>query len=160
MVRRLWPFWQHLSALFLSHFPVSLILSNIPDCKGIKPVNPKGNQSCIFIGRIDTEAETPILWPTVVKNGLIGKGPDAGKDWRQEEKGETEGEMVGWHQQLSRNEFEQAPGSWWWTGKPGVLQSMGSERVRHNWATELNELNENIPDTPCPLDRSCSLGQL
>ena len=65
------------------------------DCKEIKPVNPKGNQPRIFIGRTDAEAETPILWPPNVKSGLIGKGPDAGKDKRQEEKGTTEDEIVG-----------------------------------------------------------------
>ena len=64
------------------------------DCKEIKPVNPKENQSWIFIGRTDAEAETPILWPPDVKNWLIGKDPDAGQDWRQEEKGTTEGEMA------------------------------------------------------------------
>ena len=67
------------------------------DCKEIKPVHPKGNQSWIFFGRTDAEAETPILWPPNVKNWLIGKDPDAGKDWGQEEKGMTEDEMVGWH---------------------------------------------------------------
>ena len=70
------------------------------DCKEIQPVHPKGNQSWIFIGRPDTEAETPIVWPPDVKNWLIGKDPDAGKDWRQEEKGMTEDEMVGWHHWL------------------------------------------------------------
>ena len=79
------------------------------DCK-IKPVNPKRNQSWIFIERTDAEAETPILWPPDVKNWLVGKDPDAGKDWRQEEKGTTEDEMVGWHHRLSGHEFEQAPG--------------------------------------------------
>ena len=78
--------------------------------KEIKPVNPKGNQSWIFIGRIDAEAETPILWPPVAKNWFTGKDPDAGKDWRQEEKGMTEDEMVGWHYQLDGHEFEQALG--------------------------------------------------
>ena len=67
------------------------------DCKEIKPVNPKGNQSWIFIGRTDIEVEAPILWPPDGKNWLTGKDPDAGKDWRQEEKGMTEDEMVGWH---------------------------------------------------------------
>ena len=76
------------------------------DCKEIKPVNPKGNQSWIFIGRIDAEAETPILCPPDAKNWLIGKDPDAGKDWRQEEKGMTEDEMVGWHHWLNGHEFE------------------------------------------------------
>ena len=70
----------------------------------------KGNQSWIFFGRTDAEAETPILWPPAVKNWLIGKDPDAGKDWRQEKKGMTEDEMVGWHHWLDRHEFEQAPG--------------------------------------------------
>ena len=79
------------------------------DCKEIEPVNPKGNQSWIFIGRTDAEAETPILWPPDVKNWLVGENPDAGKDWRQE-KGMTENEMVGWHHQLNGHEFEQAPG--------------------------------------------------
>ena len=74
------------------------------NCK-IKPVNPKGNQSWIFI-RTDAEAETPILWPPDVKNWLIWKDPDAGKDWRWEEKGTTEDEMVGWHHQLYEHEFE------------------------------------------------------
>ena len=80
------------------------------DCKEIKSVNPKGNQSWIFIGRTDTEAEAPILWPPDAKNWLLGKDPDAEKDWRQEEKGTTEDEMVGWHHQLDGHEFEQAPG--------------------------------------------------
>ena len=80
------------------------------DCKEIQPVNPKGNQSWIFIGRIDAEAETPILLPPDVKNWLIGKDPDAGKDWRQEEKGTTEDEMVGWHHWLDGHEFEKALG--------------------------------------------------
>ena len=76
------------------------------DCKEIKPVNPKGNQSWIVIGSTDAEAEVPILWPPDVKNWLMWKDPDAGKDWRQEEKGTTEHEMVGWHHQLDAHEFE------------------------------------------------------
>ena len=79
------------------------------ECKEIKPVNPKRNQSWIFIGRTDAEAESPVLWPLDVKNWLIGKDPDAGKDWRQEEKGMTEDEMVGWHHRPNGHEFEQAP---------------------------------------------------
>ena len=75
-------------------------------CKEIQPVHPKGNQSWIFIGRTDAEAETPTLWPPDVKNRLIGKDPDAGKDWRLKEKGMTEGEMVGWHHRLNGHEFE------------------------------------------------------
>ena len=76
------------------------------DCKEIQPVHPKGNQSWIFIGRTDTEAETPILWPPDVKSWLIWKDPDAGKDWRREEKGITEDEMVGWHHWFYGHEFE------------------------------------------------------
>ena len=76
------------------------------DCKEIRPVHPKGDQSWIFIGRTDAEAETPILWPPDAKDWLTGKDPDAGNDWRQEEKGMTEDEMVGWHHQLNGHEFE------------------------------------------------------
>ena len=76
------------------------------DCKEIQPVHPKGNQPWIFIGRTDAEAETPVLWPPDAKNWLIGKDSDAGKDWRLEEKGTTEGEMVGWHCWLNGHEFE------------------------------------------------------
>ena len=76
----------------------------------IKSVNPKGNQPLIFIGRTCAESEAPILWPSDVKSRLIRKDPDAGKDWRQEEKETTEDEMVGWHHQLNGHEFEQAPG--------------------------------------------------
>ena len=80
------------------------------DCKEIQPVHPKGDQSWIFIGRTDAEAEAPILWPPDGKSRLIRKDPDAGKHWRQEEKGTTEDEMVGWQHRLNGHEFEQAPG--------------------------------------------------
>ena len=80
------------------------------DFKEIQLVNCKGNQSWIFTGWTEAEAEVPILWPPDVKNWLSGKDPDAGKDWRQEEKGMTEDEMVGWHHQLDGQKFEQAPG--------------------------------------------------
>ena len=76
------------------------------DCKEVQPVNPKGNQSWIFIGRTDAEPETPILWTPDAKNRLIGKDPDAGKDWTQVEKGTTEDEMVEWHHRHGRHEFE------------------------------------------------------
>ena len=75
------------------------------DCKEIQPVNPKGNQSWICIGRTDAEAETPILWPTDVKSWLIGKDPDSGKGWRWEQKETTEAEMVGWYHWLNEHEF-------------------------------------------------------
>ena len=106
------------------------------DCKEIQSVHPKGDQSWVFIGRTDADAETPVLWPPHVKSWLIGKDPDAGRDWGQEEKGTTEDEMTSptrwtWVWVNSR--------SWWcWIGRPGMLQFMGSLRVRHDWATELN----------------------
>ena len=78
------------------------------DCKEIQPVHPKRVQSWVFIGRTDDEAETPILWSPDVKNWLLRKDPDAGKDWRQEEKGMTEDEMLGWHHRLQGHECEQA----------------------------------------------------
>ena len=83
-------------------------LESLLDCKEIKPVHPKGNQSWIFIGR--TDAEAPILWPPDVKNWLLGKDPDAGQDWRWEEKGTTEDEMVGWHHLFTGHESEQTLG--------------------------------------------------
>ena len=82
------------------------ILESLLDCKEIQPVHPKGDQSWVFIGRTDAEAVTPILFPTDAKSWLIGKDPDAGRDWGQEEKGTTEDEMVGWHHRLNGHEFE------------------------------------------------------
>ena len=76
------------------------------DCKEIQPVHPKADQSWVFIGRTDPEAETPVFWPPHAKSWLIGKDPDAGKDWGQEEKGTTEDEMPGWHHRLDGHEFE------------------------------------------------------
>ena len=97
-----WPF------VLLSSTKVVLekTLESLLNCKEIQPVHPKGNQSWIFIGRTDAEAETSILWPPDMKNWLIRVDPDAGKDWRQDEKGTTEDEMVGWHHQLNGHEFE------------------------------------------------------
>ena len=95
---------------------------------------PKGNQPWIFITRTDAEAEDPILWPSDVKSQLTGKEPDAGKD-RGQGTGTTKNEMVGWYRWLNGYEFEQTPGEWR-IGKPGVLQSKGSQRVRHDWVTE------------------------
>ena len=109
------------------------------DCKEIHLVHPKEVQSWIFIGRIDAEAEAPILWPSDVNNWPTGKDPDARKDWRWEEKGMTEDEMVGWHHQLDGWVWVSSR-SWWWTGKLGMLQSMGSQRVRHDWASEVNKV--------------------
>jgi len=90
------------------------------DCKEIQPVHPKGNQSWMFIGRTDAEAETPILWPPDTKNRLIWKDPDAGKDWRQEEKGMTEDEMVGWHHQLRELVIDRVA---WCATVHGVIKS-------------------------------------
>ena len=105
--------------------------------KEIQPVNPKGNHSWIFIGGTDAEAETPIFQPPDMQNWLIWKDPDVGKDWRQEEKGETGWD--GWMASLTQQTWVWVgSGSWWWTGKPGVLQSMGSQGVGHDWVTELN----------------------
>ena len=86
------------------------ILESRLDCKEIKPVHPKGNQSWIFTGRTDAKVEATIVWLPDVTSQLIRKDPDAGQDWRQEEKGTTEDKMVGWHHWLNRHEFEQAPG--------------------------------------------------
>ena len=114
------------------------------DCKEIQPVHPKGDQSWVFIGRTDVEAEIPILWPPHAKSGLIGKDPDAGRDWGQEEKGTIEDEMAGWHHQFDGHESEWTPGvgdgqrglaccnSW------GHKESDTTERL--NW-TELNWAN-------------------
>ena len=107
------------------------------DYKEIQPVHSKGDQSWVFIGRTDSEAKTPILWPPHVKSWLIGK------DWCWEGlwaggEGDNRG-WDGWMASLTRCTWVWVnSGSWWWTGRPGVLQFMGSQRVGHNWATELN----------------------
>ena len=120
------------------------------ECKEIQLVNPKGNQSWIFIGRTDAEAETPILWPPDVKNWLIWKDPDARKDWRQEEKGITGDEIIGLHHWLDGHEFEQAPGvddgqgslcaavhgvikSWTWLSNWTELKEISYKSDLENW---------------------------
>ena len=113
------------------------------DCK-IQPVHSKGDQPWVFFGRNDAKAETPVLWPPHAKSWLIGK-TDAGRDWGQEEKGTTEDEMAGWHHRLDGRGFG------WTLGvgdRKGVLRFMGSQRVRHDWVTELNwtEVLWNIKD--------------
>ena len=110
------------------------------DCKEIQPVHPKGDQSWVFIGRTDAEAGTPVLWPPHAKSWFVGKDPDAGRDWGQKEKGTTEDKMAGWHHRLDGPWFWVDSGSWWWTGRPNMLQFMGSQRVGHDWITELNWL--------------------
>ena len=104
------------------------ILASPLDSNEIKPVNPKGNQPWIFAGR--TDAEAPILQPPNVKNRLIGKYPDAGKDWGQGEKGATEDEIAGWHHRLNGHESEQTQAD------SEGQQSLGSQRVGHDWANE------------------------
>ena len=110
--------------------------TDIDDCKEIQLVHPKGNQSWIFIGRTDAEAETPILWPPDAKNWLIGKDRNAGKDRRQ-----GEGDNRGWDGWMTSPTLWTwlwvSSGSWWWTVKPSMLLSMGSLRVGHDWATSL-----------------------
>ena len=101
------------------------------DCKEIKPVNPKGNQSWIFFGRTDAKVETPILWPPDANNWLFGKDSDTRQDWRQEEKGRTEDEMVGWHHWLDGHEYEQTPGDG--EGQGSLAGYSPWVRVRHNW---------------------------
>jgi len=109
------------------------------DCKEIQPVNPKGNQSWIYIGRTDAKPEIPILWLPDVKNQLIGKEPDAGKNWRQEKKDMTEDEMVGWHHWLDGHGFEQTPGDSIANGSLaccspwGLKESDTTEPLNWNW---------------------------
>ena len=112
-------------------------LESLLDCKEIRPVNPKGNQSWIFIGKTDAKADAPIFWPPDGKNWLIWKYPDAGKDWGWKEKGMTEDKMVGWHHQLDGHEFEQGLGVDDGQGSMACCSPWG-RRVGHNWATELN----------------------
>ena len=113
------------------------------DCKEIQPVHPKGDQSWVFIGRTDVEAVTPILWLPDVKSWFIWKDPDAWKDWRQEEKGTTEDEMVGWHHQLNGHGFGWTPGVGDGQGGLACCSSWGHKKSdtaeQLNW-TELKEL--------------------
>ena len=105
------------------------------DCKEIQPVHSKGDQSWVFIGRTDAEAETPVLWPPHAKSWLIGKDSDAGRDWGQEEKGTTEDEMAGWHHQLGGHEFE-------WT--PGVGDGQGGLACCDSWGCKESDTTERL----------------
>ena len=129
-VQKNWCFWTVV---------LEKTLENPLDCKEIQPDHPKGDQSWVFIGRTDIEAETPILWPPHAKSWLIGKDPDSGKDWRQEEKETTEDEMVGWHHRLDGHGFGWTPGvgdgqEAWHAAVHGVAKS---QTQLSDW-TELN----------------------
>ena len=133
-VQKNWCFWTAV---------LGKTLESPLDCKEIQPVHPRGNQSWIFIGMTDAEPQTPVLWPPVEKNWLIGKDPDAGKDWGQEEKGTTEDEIVGWHHQLNGHEFELALGVGVGQGSMACCSSWGRKELDTtgwlNW-TELKDL--------------------
>ena len=125
-----WCFW---TAVF------EKILESPLDCKEIQTVHSEGDQPWDFFGRNDAKAEAPVLWAPDAKNWLTRKDPDAGKDWRQE--GANRG-WRGWMASLTQWAWVWvSSGSWWWTGKPGVLQPMGSQRVGHDWETELNQIH-------------------
>ena len=113
------------------------------DCKEIKPVNPKGNQPWIFIGRTGAEAEAPILWPPDSKNWLTGKDPDAGKGWRQKEKGMIEDEMVGWYHWFNGHEFEQALGDGNGQGGLACCDSWGRKELDKTEWLNCTELIDN-----------------
>ena len=113
-------------------------------CKEIQPVHSEGDKPWGFIGRTDAKAETPILWPPHAKSWLIGKDSDAGRDWGQEEKGTTEDEMAGWHYWLDGHGFGWTPGIGDGQGGLACCNSWGSQRVGHNWATELNWMFINL----------------
>ena len=117
-----WCFWSVV---------VEKTLESPLDCKEIQPVHSKGDQSWVFFRRNDAEAETPILWPPGTKNWLLGKDPDAGKDWRQEVGDGCMASLTQWTWVWTNS------GSWWRTGKRGILQFMGC-KGSHNWVTELN----------------------
>ena len=117
------------------------------DSKEIQPVHPKGDQSRVFIGGTDVEAETPILWPPNAKSWLIWKDPDAGKDWGQEEKGAIEDEMVGWHHRLNKREFEQAL---------GVGDGQGSLACCSPWGHKESDMTEQLNWTKLNLNKGLS----
>ena len=116
------------------------------DCKEIQPVHSKGDQSWVFIGRTDAEAETLILWPPHAKSWLIGKDPDAGRDWGQEEKGTTEDEMTGWHHRLDGHESE-------WT--LGVGDGQGGLACCDSWGRKESDTTERLNWTDCTFYFSC-----
>ena len=143
----------------LSNYGARKTLESPWNCKEIKPVNCKGNQSWIFIGRTNVEAEAPILQPPDEKNWLIGKDPDAGKEWKQEGVGMTEDKMVGWHHLLDGHEFEQAPGVGDGQGSLACCSPWVC-RVGHDWVTELNwteHLSKHRMSHAIPINNKCCL---
>ena len=129
--------WMLKNWLFLT-VVLEKTLESPLDCKEIQPVHSEGDQPWDFIGGNDAKAETPVLWPPHVKSWLIGKDSDAGRDWGQEEKGTTEDEMAGWPHWLHGHESEWTPGVGEGQGGLACSDSWGSQRVGHDWATELN----------------------
>ena len=123
------------------------------DCEEIQPVHSEGDQPWVFIGRTDAEAETPILWPPHAKSWLIGKEPDAGRDWGQEENGMTEDEMAGWHHQLNAHEFG-------WT--PGVGDRQGGLACCNSWGHKQSDMTERLNWTELKAQRvsKCLRGKL
>ena len=120
------------------------------DCKEIKPVNPKGNQPWIFIGRIDAKAEVPILWPAGVKSQLFGKNPDSQKDWGQDEKRVTEDEMAGCHHWLNKHEFEQTLGD---------REGQGSLVCRSPWGHKESDTTEWLNNNSTTPQKECARRQ-
>jgi len=130
-----WCFWT------VVMFWTEKTLDSPLNCKEVQPVHSKGDHSWVFFGRTDAKIETPILWPPDTKNWLIWKEPDAGKDWRCEDKGTTRG-WDGWMASATQWRWVSVNSrSCWWTARPGMLQSMGSQRVGYDWATEQNWLD-------------------
>ena len=125
-VPRIWCFWTVV---------LEKTLDSPLDCKEIQPVHPKGDQSWVFIGRTDVEAETPILWPPYAKSWVIGEDPDAGRDWGQEEKGTTEDKMVGWHHGLNGH------GSGW---TPGAGDGQGGLVCYGSWGRKESDTTERL----------------
>ena len=139
-VQKNWCFWTVV---------LEKILESPLDCKDIQPVHPKGNQSWVFIERIDFEAETPIFWQPDAKSWLIGKDFDVGKDWSQEEKGTTENEMVGWHHRLDGHKFE-------WT--LGVSDGQGGLVCCDSWGCQESDMTERLNSVSSLVSTSFLIG--
>ena len=142
-----------------NNYSLEKTLESPLDCKEIKPVNPKRNQSWIFIRRTDTEADAPILWPPNLESQLFRKDPDAGKDWKHEEKGTAEDEMVGWHYWLNGHKFEQAPGVGDGQGILTCCSPWGCKRLARlsDWTTtkQIHRIKSSI--LWCSLEFACDL---